>query len=670
MSDIPVGTVVGGVRIDAVAGRGGMGVVYRGSQVALRRTVALKVVRAELADDPEFRERFAQESEIAASLDHPHVVPVLSAGEDGGRLYVVMRFVEGTDLRAAVRARGRLDPATAAAVVAQIGSALDAAHRRGLVHRDVKPANVLLADGADGPHAFLTDFGLSRHLESAGLTRAGTVVGTPDYLAPEQLGGSGPVDGRVDVYALGCVLHQALTGQVPFPRDTEHAKLWAHMTEPPPRPTAVVPGLPAGLDEVIARALAKRPEERYATAGELGRAAVAAVSHSGAQPAAPVWAGAPGAPGGDGPSGPFARPAPVGAGWAGGFGPQAGPAGPPSHPSAPLPVPAPPPRRHGGRIVAVVLGVALVLAVLTGTLISRQGGGGIAAPPAAAPVAPAGVVTGAPIAVGKEPLDVEAGEGFVWVAGSGDGTVTKVDPATGAATPITVGGVPTELVVTPGAVWVWNYSDGVTRVDVATGAVGYAVNPNGTGDITGIAAGGGYLWLSHSSSNSVSRIDLATGAPTGTPTTVGAAPIGLAFGTRSLFVVNDGDRTLSVVDGSTGAVSGDPIALGDAAGGVAVEDGTIYVGTTGDVTPIDEASLVVGDPIPLKGGSLFLAGSDGIWVAFPLADEVRWLDLRGQENRGGPVTGVGKGAGDLELHDGDVWISNTAEGTVVRVATS
>ena len=143
--------------------------------------------------------------------------------------------------------------------------------------------------------------------------------------------------------------------------------------------------------------------------------------------------------------------------------------------------------------------------------------------------------------------------------------------------------------------------------------------------------------------------------------------MGMAFGARSLFVVNDADRTLSVVDGTTGAVSGAPIALGDAAGGVGVADGTIYVGTTGDVTPIDEASLVVGDPIPLKGGSLFLADTDGIWVAFPLANELRWFDLKGQESRGGAVSGVGKGVGDLDLHDGRLWLSNTADGTVVQV---
>ena len=287
MSELPAGTVVGGVRIDTVAGRGGMGVVYRGTQVALKRTVALKVVRDDLASSTEFRRRFTQESEIAASLDHPHIVPIHSAGEDVGLLYVTMRYVEGTDLREAIRTRGRLDPATAAEVVAQIAAALDAAHRRGLVHRDVKPANILLSEIDGRPHAYLTDFGLSRFADSEQLTATGTVVGTLDYMAPEQLEGR-KVDGRVDVYALGCVLYQALTGRVPFPRETEHAKMWAHMTEPPPRPGALAPDLPAGFDEVVARALAKRPDDRYPSAGELARAAVSTATQGGPAAAAPT----------------------------------------------------------------------------------------------------------------------------------------------------------------------------------------------------------------------------------------------------------------------------------------------------------------------------------------------------------------------------------------------
>src|SRR3954466_6131792 len=275
MSGIEVGSVIGGVRIDAEIGRGGMGVVYRGRQLALNRTVALKVVRADLAEQEEFRERFKREAEIAASLDHPHIVAVHAAGEDADQLYVTMRYVDGADLGRVIAERGRLDPALAAEVVGQVGGALAAAHRRGLVHRDVKPANIVVAGEDGSPHAYLMDFGLSRAADAeSGLTRTGTVIGSVDYMAPEQFEG-GPVDGRVDVYALGCVLFQALTGQVPFPRDTEPAKIWAHMKEPPPS-VAGNADVPDEFEEVIRRAMAKNPDDRYPSAGDLGRAALAA----------------------------------------------------------------------------------------------------------------------------------------------------------------------------------------------------------------------------------------------------------------------------------------------------------------------------------------------------------------------------------------------------------
>ncbi|MGI8595409.1 MAG: serine/threonine-protein kinase, partial [Solirubrobacteraceae bacterium] len=267
---------MGGHRVEGVAGRGGMGVVYRAVHLALNRVVALKLIAPGLAQDPEFRGRFKRESEVAASLDHPNVVPIYTAGEDGGLLYVTMRFVEGTDLREMIALRGRLEPALALRVVSQVASALDAAHARGLVHRDVKPANVLIAGGEGAPHAYLTDFGLTKQASSeSGLTRTGRIVGTMDYIAPEQLQG-GVVDARADVYALGCVCYQALTGQVPFPRETEPAKMWAHMSEPAPSLRAGAPGLPAGLDAVVARAMAKDPGGRYLSTGDFARAAVAA----------------------------------------------------------------------------------------------------------------------------------------------------------------------------------------------------------------------------------------------------------------------------------------------------------------------------------------------------------------------------------------------------------
>jgi streptogramin lyase len=319
-----------------------------------------------------------------------------------------------------------------------------------------------------------------------------------------------------------------------------------------------------------------------------------------------------------------------------------------------------------------MLAAVLVLAgVATGAVLLLRptgGGGGIGTDPttvATTPPRPIGTIAGRPIAVGKEPRDIEAGEGFVWTANT-DGTISKIDPSAGTAQQITVGGVPAELTVAEGAVWVWNYSDAVVRVDVATGQVSDPISANGTGNITGTAVGGGYLWLSHSSSNSVSRIDLTTRQATGTPTTVGAAPVSLAFGNRVLYVSNSGEKTISVLDGTTGA-AGDPITLTEEPAGIAVKDGTIFVGTTGDVTPIDEASYVIGDPIPLKGGSYFLADTGGIWVTFPLADELRWFDLTGQEPRGGPIAGVGKGIGDMVLVDDGVWISDTADNSVEHV---
>jgi serine/threonine protein kinase len=269
---VELGSVFAGHRIEAVAGRGGMGVVYVATHLALNRRVALKLITPDLAADEGFRQRFKQESMTAASIDHPNVIPIYHAGEEDGKLYITMRYVEGTDLREMIATRGKIAPAETARIINEMASALDAAHAHGLVHRDVKPANILIGQSGQ---AYLTDFGLTKHAGSqSGLTKTGMFVGTLDYIAPEQLQG-GEVDGRVDVYALGCVLYQALTGTVPYPRDSEPAKIWAHMQEPPP---SVVghPDVPDQFEGVIARAMAKKPDDRYPSVGDLGRAALAA----------------------------------------------------------------------------------------------------------------------------------------------------------------------------------------------------------------------------------------------------------------------------------------------------------------------------------------------------------------------------------------------------------
>ena len=277
MDDTPSpGSEIAGYRIESVAGRGGMGTVYRAMDIHLERRVALKVISGEFAEDEEFRRRFKRESRIAASIRHPNVVTVFAAGEQEGLLYIAMDYIEGTDLKAMLAGRSGLDLPLATEIVTQVASALDAAHAKGLVHRDVKPANVLITTANGGHNAYLTDFGLTKDVTSeSGMTKTGMFLGTLDYAAPEQIEG-GPLDARTDVYALGCMLYEVLTGRVPYPRDSTVATMYAHLEGPPPRVTEAAPGLPAAFDQVVKRAMARRPEDRYPSAGDVARAARAA----------------------------------------------------------------------------------------------------------------------------------------------------------------------------------------------------------------------------------------------------------------------------------------------------------------------------------------------------------------------------------------------------------
>ena len=271
MPELSADDVFAGCRIDGIAGRGGMGVVYRATDLRLDRPVALKLIATDRTGDGEFRERFDREARLAASLDHPNVIPVYAAGEQDGRPYLVMRLVRGTDLHKLLQREGRLAPARAAAIVAQVAAALDAAHAAGLVHRDVKPANVLLDQGE---HVYLTDFGLTRLAGSdTQITETGRWMGTVDFASPEQLMAH-HTDARSDVFSLGCVLWAALTGRPPFLRETVPATIDAVLREPAPRISDE--GVPAAFDRVLARALEKDPAQRYPSAGDLGRAAVAA----------------------------------------------------------------------------------------------------------------------------------------------------------------------------------------------------------------------------------------------------------------------------------------------------------------------------------------------------------------------------------------------------------
>ena len=285
--DPRIGTELAGYRIEAFVGAGGMGVVYRASDPRLERSVALKLLPASNADDPSYRRRFLDESRRAAAIEHPHIVPVHEAGEVAGVLYIAMRYVEGADLAGLLERRGPLDPGRTVALLAPIADALDTAHARGLVHRDVKPSNVLVASDAIGAeHVYLTDFGIAKRFAGAQTESAtGHMLGTADYVAPEQVEGA-DLDGRADVYSLACVLFECLAGEPPFRRETPVATLVAHAHERPPSLSERRPELSAVIDEVVERALAKVPRDRFQTCAELLEAAtvalgVAAVSTEG-----------------------------------------------------------------------------------------------------------------------------------------------------------------------------------------------------------------------------------------------------------------------------------------------------------------------------------------------------------------------------------------------------
>jgi serine/threonine-protein kinase len=440
-SGLRIGTTVVGHRIEELLGRGGMGFVYKAEQLELGRKVALKVLAPDLVRNVEYRTRFINESRLAAGIEHPNIIPIYASGEGDGILYISMRFIDGEDLGGVLDREQRLHTGRALNVLGQIGNALDAAHRQGLVHRDVKPANIMVTPPAAGEaaeHAWLCDFGLVKHFDSVqNLTATGVFMGTIQYVAPEQIEGR-RLDGRADVYALACVLYECLTGVVPFERDSDVATLYAHIHDPAPATRLVRPDLPDGIDAVFAKALAKSRDDRFPTCADLmkaarsvlegGRAAVPTAPQQG-QPQPPVHPGFqspggygvpprqaphPGATPGYGRQAGYGRPEgqpqPRGHnGYGPGYGPGYGqPQGPPPGYGQQQPLyrqgpppgqghdqggyggppqrwagqpPSKPSRGRGGIIAAVVAAVVVVFIMLVwAALQSGAGGGGYGAP--------------------------------------------------------------------------------------------------------------------------------------------------------------------------------------------------------------------------------------------------------------------------------------------------
>ena len=575
MGEPAIGATLGGYRIDGLIARGGMGVVYRATHLALDREVALKVIARELADKDGFRERFLRESRLAARLDHPAVVSIFDAREEDGELIVVMRLVEGGDLKKVIDREGPLPAPRALALLGQIADALDSAHSAGIVHRDVKPHNILV----EGERAFLTDFGLAKAVEDSGVLSGASVVGTVEYMSPEQWRG-GRVGPAADVYSLGCVLYEALTGIAPYARKASDSE----------------PEIPEGLDEVIERAVAKEPAERYPSAGALIEAAR---ERQGAAPAKTQVL-----------SERSEKPTLA-------------------HPSRSEEDGLSATRRrrvlsHWPWLAFAALAAAVAAALVFVLFLDGDD-----------------VSVSEPIPVGRGPLRVAAGEGSVWATSSRDGTLTRIDPEsrrvvdklrlgkgisgvavgedsvwvsspqthsvlridptlprpTTATAPqraariptpqpekILVGGRPGAIVVGGNRVWVADENGaGITAINAVGGrrTVKRGIAPHATPLRLAVGAAG--LWASSASTGTVRRIDLGD-AVAGSEITVGRGPSGITVGGGWVWVANTRGDTVSRIDPVTHLLLGEPIQVGAGPGGIDAGTDTVWVANSRDGT--------------------------------------------------------------------------------------
>jgi Protein kinase domain len=592
-----IGTVLAGYRIDRVLGRGGMSVVYLAHDPRLKRNVALKLLSPDLAEDDVFRARLLRESQLAASLDHPNVVPVYESGEVDRLLYIAMRYVPGTDLRALLRVEGGLAPDRALTLVDQVASALDAAHERGLVHRDVKPSNILLTGQPGREHCYLADFGLSTSTSDRSVADPGKIVGTIDYVAPEQIRG-GDVDGRADVYSLACLLYECVVGDVPFRRPSDVAVIYAHLEEPLPNASEREPSLPEALDAVLARGTAKAPDDRWQTCGELIDATRVALGDRPGQPRAPG-------------------------------------------------------RGRRRVIAAAAIAVGAVTAALVALLL---GGGGSALAQSDSLVRIGG--SGGPtdgVAVGARPTAVTVCGGSVWVTTRG-GSVFQVDPTSLARHEVRIAGTPTDVAdVGALAAVVSGPPERVTIIDSQFGQISGVVDVSAPGlaaPATAVAFGRD-VWVANPAGRRLDLLPTPYRAVTdvvrlaGAPTLVAAGEGAVwAVGGRTLWRVDA--RRLRVV--ATTSLPFSPRAIAAGRGGLWLVD------TAKDtVVRVDPAHLGQRRRIHVGDVPVALAvGSDGVWVANRADETVSRIDSR--DNVVDETIGVGAEPVDLVAGLGAVWV--------------
>ena len=623
----PIGSVVAGYRLISVLGEGATGVVYLAEKQGAPERIAVKLLDPELARDQRFRQRFMRESQLAASLTHRHVVPIVDFGEADGELYLAMRYIEGSDLRERLAADGALEPERALAILAQVANALDEAHSRGLVHRDVKPANILLERAGAEERAYLGDFGLAKHASSvSSLTGDHAFVGTLSYVAPEQIKGD-EIDGRADQYALGCVLYECLTDAPPFERESELAVVYAHLNERIPRPTDARPELPGGLDDVIRTATAKSPGDRFASCSELVDAARAALAGKRL-------------------------------------------------------------RRRRRRMLSGVAVLALLGAAAVAIVALAGGADKSSAPelprlavggPGVALVDPDGHRVAARVPLAGRPDQIVFRGRSAWALLADEQRLVRVDTAShrqvdNVQLPFAPGGV----AAAGSSVYVTEKGGpGVVRIAAAGGKLSgrWTVDTRGPGvsDPTGIAAGAGSVWLARGPE--VVRVDARTGRiqhrfPLPVTATL------LTFADGALWAASSENGLVEKIDPVTDQIAARATLHGWISA-LAVAGGSVWASVTPDnvVFRLNEDDASVDQTVPTSAGPESLsAAPDAIWVAASSGRALDQIDTRSGAREALALTGAPYLA---SFHDGLLWtvaepappaLAPASKGLQVRVA--
>ena len=718
---LPGGKLVG-YEVHRLIARGGMGEVYEATQFSLGRRVALKVIATQYSQDERLRARFRRENRTAAALDHPNILPIHEAGElPDGRLFMAMRFVDGPDLGRLLAERGPLPLPEAVAILFQVADALDAAHRHGLFHRDVKPANVLLHRTERGWHAYLTDFGLARTtVDASRHTSTGELLGTVDYMAPEQVSGE-DVDCRADVHAFGCMLYRCLAGTPPYKRETPVATVVAHANAPIPILSEAVPGLPPALDLVVRRALEKNPEQRASSAGALMRWA----AEHGSPPATPAATGGQGlqlplhptVPPDDAetaplreqsvpesdrttrPSSKVAEPHVQAASSDSELTRTVAPASKSANarsgdPSAPPDADTQASEQAARRPVSRTRHRRLIrAALLLAGFLAAAGAAAVMVLPGASPQTHASVVK--VIRVGRGPYGVASGAGHIWVSNSVDDTVTEIDPNTSQpiGTPIAVGITPQALTFAAGHLWVANIGAGtLSEIDPSTRRtvgkpIRVGVYPSG------LAYARDLLWVSTLGDDHLTPLTLGNIKVLGTPLQ-DSRPEAVVFGADRLWVAASGNRSVIAVDPTPGGESPETIPIKASPTALALGLGRVWVAAnatrsssrTNHLIEIDASTKrTIGSPITLgpqahlegrptgPGGELVVSplpavtvGFDRVWVTNAARNEVIQIDPDTGKQAGPPIS-VGRNPSAIAYADGRIWVANAGAGTVSEI---